>query len=243
MGLGSGRQFRKPGVVHELILPGPGIAPTMEKTPHLLLLDVDGTLVDTNYHHALAWYRAFRSFDEIIPVWRIHRKMGMGGDHLIADLLGDEAEEEMGDDIRAAEKVLYRSLIDEVEPMGGARDLIVRLKGAGHKIILASSGKPAEIDHYLDLLDIRDLVDGWTVSADVTRTKPDPDLVLAAIEKGGEDEALMIGDSPFDCIASARAGIETVAVLTGGFSPEELRGAGAKKVLENLKELGDYLVN
>lgn len=211
--------------------------------PHVLLFDVDGTLVDTNYHHALAWYRAFRSFDKIVPVWRIHRKMGMGGDHLIADLLGDDVEEELGDDIRAAEKVLYRNLIEEVEPMEGARELIERLKKADHKIILASSGKPFEIDHYLDLLGIRDLVDGWTGSADVTRTKPDPDLVLAAIEKGGEKEALMIGDSPFDCIASGRAGIETVAVLTGGFSPEELKEAGAKEVFETLPELGDYLLN
>jgi HAD superfamily hydrolase (TIGR01549 family) len=215
----------------------------MKKIPHLLLLDVDGTLVDTNYHHALAWYRAFRSFDRIVPVWTIHRKMGMGGDHLIADLLGDQVEQELGDEIRAAEKVLYRNLIDEVEPMECARDLIVRLKKAGHKIILASSGKPGEIDHYLNLLDIRDLVDGWTGSADVDSSKPDPDLVLAAIEKGGEKEALMIGDSPFDCIASARAGIETVAVLTGGFSPEELQEAGAREVFETLAELGDYLVN
>jgi HAD superfamily hydrolase (TIGR01549 family) len=215
----------------------------MTSIPHVLLFDVDGTLVDTNYHHALAWYRAFRSLDKIVPVWRIHRKMGMGGDHLVADLLGDEVEEELGDDIRAAEKVLYRNLIEEVEPMDGAKELIERLKKADHKIILASSGKPFEIDHYLDLLGIRELVDGWTGSADVSRTKPDPDLVLAAIEKGGEKEALMIGDSPFDCIASARAGIETVAVLTGGFSPEELKEAGAKEVFETLPELGDYLLN
>lgn len=215
----------------------------MKKIPRVLLFDVDGTLVDTNYHHALAWYRAFRSFDKIVPVWTIHRKMGMGGDHLIADLLGGEVEEELGDDIRAAEGVLYRNLIDEVEPMEGARDLIAGLKKAGHRIILASSGKPFEIDHYLDLLDIRDLVDGWTGSADVTKTKPDPDLVLAAVEKGGEEEALMIGDSPYDCIASARAGIETVAVLTGGFSPEELQEAGAREVFETLAELGDYLMN
>ncbi|CAN5857202.1 HAD family hydrolase [soil metagenome] len=215
----------------------------MMKIPHMLLFDVDGTLVDTNYHHALAWFRAFRSFDRIVPVWKIHRRMGMGGDHLVADLLGEQVEREQGDAIRAAEAVLYRSLIDEVEPMEGARDLIVRLKEADHKIILASSGKPFEIGHYLDLLDIRDLVDGWTGSADVTKTKPDPDLVLAAMQKGGEDEALMIGDSPFDCIASARAGINTVAVLTGGFSPQELREAGAKKVFETLPELGGYLLN
>lgn len=214
----------------------------MESTPNLLLFDVDGTLVDTNYHHALAWYRAFRGFDKPVPVWRIHRKMGMGGDHVVSELLGDGVESELGDDIRAAEKILYRQLIEEVEPMYGARDLIERLKKAEHRIILASSGKSFEVERYLDLLDIRDLVDGWTTGADVDNTKPDPDLVLAALEKGGDKHALMIGDSPFDCIAADRAGIPTVAVLTGGFSPQELKEAGAVEVFETLGELGDYLL-
>ncbi len=215
----------------------------MAKTPHVLLFDVDGTLVDTNYHHALAWYRAFRSFDKIVPVWKIHRHMGMGGDHLVGVMLGDEAEEELGEDIRAAEKVLYRLLIEEVEPMEGAKELIESLNKADHRIILASSGKSFEIERYLDLLDVRHLVDGWTTGADVDNTKPDPDLVLAALEKGGEPEALMIGDSPFDCIAARKAGVETVAVMTGGFSPEELKESGAVEVFETLPELGAHLLN
>jgi HAD superfamily hydrolase (TIGR01509 family) len=215
----------------------------MTEIPRLLLFDVDGTLVDTNYHHALAWYRAFRSFDRILPVYKIHRRMGMGGDHLVADLLGDEVESEQGDDIRAAERVLYRSLIEEVEVMEGARELIENLKKADHRIILASSGKDFEVDRYLDLLDIRDLVEGWTTSADVSRTKPDPDLVLAALEKGNDSEALMIGDSPFDCEAADKAGIQTVAVMTGGFSREELLDSGAVKVFDTLAELSDYLLN
>lgn len=218
----------------------------MTDIPRLLLFDVDGTLVDTNYHHALAWYRAFRSFDRILPIYKIHRRMGMGGDHLVADMLGDDVESEQGDDIRAAEKVLYRQLIEEVEVMQGARELIENLRRAGHRIILASSGKQFEVDHYLDLLEIRDLVDGWTTSADVDRTKPDPDLVLAALEKGGEDgdkKALMIGDSPFDALAATKAGISTVAVMTGGFSRQELKDAGAVEVFDTLAELGDYLLN
>ncbi|HEX2053301.1 MAG TPA: HAD family hydrolase [Actinomycetota bacterium] len=215
----------------------------MTSIPHVLIFDIDGTLVDTNYHHALAWYRAFRTYEKFVPVWKIHRRMGMGGDHVVADLLGDEVESKLGDEIRAAEKVLYRQLIEEVEPMGGARELIENLKKADHRIILASSAKAFEVDHYLNLLDIRDLVDGWTTGADVESTKPDPDLVLAALEKGGEDkQALMVGDSPFDCIAATRAGISTVAVLTGGFSPEELKEAGAVEVFETLEELGDYLM-
>jgi len=219
-----------------------GIPQPMNSTPRVLLIDVDGTLVDTNYHHALAWYRAFRAFDKIVPVWKIHRHMGMGGDHLIGELLGDEVEKEQGDEMRAAEKVLYRSLIEEVEPMDGAKELIENLKKADHRIILASSGKSYEVDRYIDLLDIRHLVDGWTTSADVDNTKPRPDLVLAALEKGGEDEALMVGDSPFDCIAAKKAGVETVAVLTGGFSPEELRESGAIEVFETLPELGAHLL-
>ena len=205
--------------------------------PPAAILDIDGTLVDTNYHHAIAWYRAFRQHDEVLPIWRIHRHIGMGGDHLIQALCGDEVDEEKGEDIRAAEKALYMALIVEVEPLRGARDLIVDLKGRGHVVILASSAKQKEVDHYLDLLDARELVDDWTSSADVESTKPDPDLVQAALEKAGGGDAVMVGDSTWDCEAAKRAGIETVAVLTGGFSEAELEEAGAVAVCRSIIEL------
>jgi HAD superfamily hydrolase (TIGR01549 family) len=205
--------------------------------PPAAILDIDGTLVDTNYHHAIAWYRAFRQHGIVLPLYRIHRHIGMGGDHLVAALAGDEVEEEQGDDIRAAEKPLYMAMIEEVEPLEGARELIVELKDAGHSVVLASSAKEDEVEHYLDLLDARDLADDATSSADVENTKPEPDLVQAAIEKAGGDEAVMVGDSTFDCEAAKRAGIETIAVLTGGFSPEELRDAGAAMVVESIEEL------
>jgi HAD superfamily hydrolase (TIGR01509 family) len=205
--------------------------------PPAAILDIDGTLVDTNYHHAIAWYRAFRQHDEVLPIWRIHRHIGMGGDHLIKALCSDEVDEEKGEDIRAAEKALYMALIVEVEPLRGARDLIVDLKERGHAVVLASSAKQKEVDHYLDLLDARDLVDDWTSSADVESTKPDPDLVQAALEKAGAGEAVMVGDSTWDCEAAKRAGIETVAVLTGGFSEAELEDAGAVAVYQSIDEL------
>jgi HAD superfamily hydrolase (TIGR01509 family) len=201
------------------------------------ILDIDGTLVDTNYHHAIAWYRAFRQHDELLPIWRIHRHIGMGGDHLVKALCGDDVDEEKGDDIRAAEKALYMALIVEVEPLPGARDLIVDLKKRGHALVLASSAKQKEVDHYLDLLDARELADGWTSSADVESTKPDPDLVQTALEKAGGGEAVMVGDSTWDCEAAKRAGIETVAVLTGGFSEAELEDAGAVAVYQSIDEL------
>src|SRR5688572_17906606 len=124
------------------------------------ILDVDGTLVDTNYHHAIAWYRAFRRHEIVLPLWRIHRHMGMGGDQLVGSLCGTDVEERLGDDIRAAEKDLYMGLIDEIAPLPDARRLIEVLKERGHAVVLASSAKSHEVDHYLDLLDARELVDG-----------------------------------------------------------------------------------
>ena len=205
--------------------------------PPTAILDIDGTLVDTNYQHALAWFRAFRQHGEPLPLWRIHRHIGMGGDHLVEALCGEEVEEEKGEDIRAAEKALYMALIDEVEPFRGARELIVELKERGHAVVLASSAKPDEVDHYLDLLDAREIVDDWTDSGDVDATKPEPDLVKAAMAKAGGGDAVMVGDSTWDCVAAGRAGIETVAVLTGGFSEAELREAGAAVVFESIDEL------
>ena len=153
--------------------------------PPAAILDVDGTLVDTNYHHAIAWYRAFRQHEVLLPVWRIHRHIGMGGDQLVEALAGERVEDEQGDDIRDAEKALYMALIDEVEPLEGARELIVDLKERGHAVVLASSAKEDEVDHYLDLLDARELADGWTTSADVEATKPEPDLVDGGAGEGG----------------------------------------------------------
>ena len=206
------------------------------------VLDIDGTLVDTNYHHTVAWYRAFRRHDLVLPIWRIHRSIGMGGDQLVPVLAGEDWEAEHGEDVRATEKECYFELIEEVEPLAGARDLIRRLKDDGHAVVLASSAKGDEVDHYLDLLDARELADAWTTSDDVEVTKPAPDLVQAALDKvEGFDGAVMLGDSTFDCEAAARADVPTVAVLTGGFSREELKEAGAVAVYHSLEELLEEL--
>jgi HAD superfamily hydrolase (TIGR01509 family) len=205
------------------------------------ILDVDGTLVDTNYHHAIAWFRAFRQNDVVLPIWRIHRHMGMGGDQLVESIGGEQLENEKGDDIRAAESVLYGELMSEVEPLDGSRELIEDLKARGHAVVLASSAKPHEVEHYLDLLDARELADGWTTSGDVEATKPEPDLVVAAVEKAGGGEAVMVGDSTWDCEAAKRAGLDTIAVLTGGFSDAELREAGALVVYSSIQDLRDSL--
>ncbi|HSJ18830.1 MAG TPA: HAD family hydrolase [Solirubrobacterales bacterium] len=205
------------------------------------ILDVDGTLVDTNYHHAIAWHRAFRRHGVTPPLWRIHRHIGMGGDQLVDAVAGHGVEQEHGDDIRAVEGELYMEMIDEVAPFDGSRELIEELKQRGHAVVLASSAKQHEVDHYLDLLDARELADGWTTSADVDATKPEPDLVRAALDAAGTDDAVMVGDTTWDAKAAARAGIETIAVLTGGFSDAELREAGAVAVFDSVFELRSSL--
>jgi HAD superfamily hydrolase (TIGR01509 family) len=204
--------------------------------PSVAILDVDGTLVDTNYHHALAWYRAFVQHGVVLPVWRIHRAIGMGGDQLVAQLAGDDVEDEKGDAIRESEKSLYMALIGEVRPLPEARELVEQLKERDWRVVLASSAKSEEIEHYIDLLDVRELADEWTSSADVERTKPHPDLVETALDKVGCEagEAVMVGDTVWDCKAAGAAGVPTVAVLTGGFSEQELRDAGAAEVFESL---------
>lgn len=207
------------------------------------ILDIDGTLVDTNYQHAVAWYLAFRQHDVRLPVYRIHRHIGMGGDQLVASLAGDEVERELGDDIRAAEKALYLSMIQMTQPLEGARELIVDLKRQGRQVVLASSAKPQEVEHYLDVLDAREIADDWTTAGDVENTKPEPDLVLAALDKLGTRDAVMVGDTPWDVEAAKRAGIETVAVLTGGFSEQELLDAGAAAVFDSIVTLREGIAS
>ena len=202
-----------------------------------MILDIDGTLVDTNYHHALAWYRAFRQHGVVLPIWRIHRAIGMGGDQLVEELAGPDVEEEDGDEIRDAEGPLYMTMIEEIEPFEGARELLRELRERERTIVLASSAKEDEVDHYLDLLEAREVVDAWTTSADVEATKPEPDLVEAALEKAETRDALMIGDTVWDVKAAGRAGIETIAVLSGGYGEAELRDAGAREVFESIAEL------
>jgi len=201
------------------------------------ILDIDGTLVDTNYHHAIAWQRALRAHGHTVPAWRIHRHIGMGGDQIVTALTDQEVEDSEGDSIRDAEGEAYSDLIGEVAPLAGARELIAELHDDGWRMVLASSAKADEVDHYLDLLEVRDLVE-WTTSADVEATKPAPDLVRVALAKvGGDGAALMIGDSVWDVKAASNASVPTLAVLSGGFSAAELHEAGAAEVVESVAEM------
>ena len=201
------------------------------------ILDVDGTLVDTNYHHALAWYRAFREQGLVIPVWRLHRHVGMGGDKFVAAVTDDDVEERLGEDLRRRWQELFDEVLPEVEPLAGARQLMEDLTQRGLRVVLASSSVKGHLEAFLDKLDARELADDWTTKDDVEASKPDPDLVNAGLEKAGTRDAVMVGDTPWDCEAARRAGIDTITVMTGGFSEQELRDAGAVAVFESMDDL------
>ncbi len=205
------------------------------------IFDVDGTLVDTNYHHALSWYRAFRRLHITLPLWRIHRAIGMGGDQLVAHVAGQDVEDRHGDELRDLVKDEFAELIDETRPIEGAHALLRAVRDRGFRVVLASSARASDVDHFLDLIDARSVAEAWTTSDDVEKTKPAPDLVQVAMDKVGGRTAVMVGDSTWDCIAAGKLGIPTLAIRTGGFSVDELRESGASRVFDSLVDLREAL--
>jgi HAD superfamily hydrolase (TIGR01549 family) len=208
--------------------------------PTIAVLDVDGTLVDSNYQHALAWHRALRSLGETYPIWRIHRLIGMGGDQLVPTLAGDEVEARIGDEARERQGKEVDKLLEEIAPLPGARDLLLAIKERGHRLVLASSGQQRHVDFALDLLDARGIADAWTSSADAEKTKPAPDLLQVALKKLGaptDAPSIVVGDSVFDVQAAKNAGMPAIAVRSGGFGDDELRDAGAIAIYDTPGDL------
>jgi HAD superfamily hydrolase (TIGR01549 family) len=209
--------------------------------PDTIIFDVDGTLVDSNYQHALAWYRALRRYDITVPVWRIHRAIGMGGDQLVGHVAGKQTEDQHGDALRAAWREEFDPMLPEVAAFADAVPLLTEVKDRGLTLVLASSGAPDHVEAYLNLIGGQRLADAWTTSDDVEATKPAPDLVQAALDKAHATSAVMVGDATWDAKAAVQLGVPTYAVRTGGFSAEELRDAGAVAVYDSLSALREDL--
>ncbi len=205
------------------------------------VFDVDGTLVDSNYQHVLAWHRAFLRYDVPQPLWQIHRHIGMGGDKLVSALAGAAVEEAHGEAIRDGWKQEFDALIGEVVAVPAATELLAAVKESGATLVLASSGKPDHVEHFVDLLAARDLADSWTTSEDVEDTKPDPDLLAVALERVGSPAAVTFGDSTWDAVAAGRLRLPAVEVRTGGFGADELRAAGAVEVFDSLQDVLAHL--
>ena len=216
---------------------GAGAAGSGRGVTDTIIFDVDGTLVDSNYQSALAWYRAMRRFDITVPVWQIHRAIGMGGDQLVGHVAGKQPEDQHGDALRAAWREEFDPMLPEIAAFADAVPLLIAVKDRGLTLVLASSGAPEHVEAYLNMIDGRRLADDWTTAKDVESTKPAPDLVQAALDKAGATEAVMIGDSIWDAKAALKLNVPTYAVRTGGFSAEELSAAGAAAVYDSLAAL------
>ncbi len=199
-----------------------------------VLFDVDGTLVDTNYLHSLAWSRAFRDVGEWAPTNAIHRLIGMGGDQLVPELLGHDSPA-----ATARRPVRYKELIDDARVFPHAADLVRRLHSEGLAVVLATSAPDDELAVLRDLLGADDAIDAQTTADDIEESKPSPEVFLTAMRTGSIDpgRALAVGDSIWDVQAARAAGIGCVAVETGGFSQHELSEAGAVRVYRDVAEL------
>jgi HAD superfamily hydrolase (TIGR01549 family) len=205
------------------------------------LLDLDGTLVDANYQHALAWYRAFRRFGIIVPVWRLHRHIGMGGDQYVHAVAGSEVERQYGDELRDAHAEEFERFRDECAVLEGAVALLAELRRRGLTLVVASSASKDDTEFFLERLGGTRAVDGYTTKDDVERTKPHPDPINTALEKAGTNDGVMLGDSGWDVEAARNAGLDTVCVMTGGWSEQELREAGAVAVFDSIPDLIAHL--
>ncbi len=205
------------------------------------IVDIDGTLVDSNYHHALAWFRAFGRFGLTYPVWHIHRQIGMGGDQLVEAVAGPAVEKLHGDDIRDAWVEEFEPTLTGIKALEGASVLLEQLCNRSFRVVLASSGKPEHVEHYLDLIDARRYAAAWTTAEDVESTKPAPDLLRVALEKVGGRHAVVVGDSPWDFVAAEELGAPTIALRSGGFADSELIAAGADRVFDSPADLIEHL--
>jgi len=201
-----------------------------------ILFDVDGTLVDTNYLHIVAWSRALRANGHHVPMRKLHETVGQGADRFVETVLGHENSE-----VSDAHADFYGPFLHELTPFDGAAALLRATKKAGLVVVLATSASAKEAQHLRDALDADDAIDEVTSKDDVEESKPDPDIVRTALDKAGlkAADALFVGDTVWDVEAAKRAGLDCVAVLTGGIPEHDLRDAGAVAVYRDVRHLLD----
>jgi HAD superfamily hydrolase (TIGR01509 family) len=196
------------------------------------LFDVDGTLVDTNYLHAVTWWEAFAQAGHVVPMAEIHRAIGMGSGLMLDKLLPADRDSDADADIRTAHTALYATYRSRLRPLPGAADLLRACQRRGLTVVLASSADEAEFTMLRAALDAEDAIDAATFSGDVEASKPAPDLVEVALDKAGVSagQAVFIGDTVWDVEACQKAGVPCIGLLSGGVSREELTSAGAAEV-------------
>lgn len=208
-----------------------------------ILFDVDGTLVDSNDAHVEAWQQAFAAEGYSFSRSEIHAQVGKGGDNLVPALLPDLDEKSQERLAHAEGEIYRRDFLPKVQPFPGAKEVLKSLAERGHTLVLASSASQPELDHYVELLDLDGLLTGTTSKDDVESSKPCPDIFEAALARTGvpAESTVVVGDTPYDLIAANRAGIDAIAVLSGGFEEDELSACNPLAIYTNVTELeADY---
>ncbi|HEY2615223.1 MAG TPA: HAD family phosphatase [Chthoniobacterales bacterium] len=205
------------------------------------IFDLDGTLVDSNELHVEAWHETFLHFGKEIPREELRAQIGKGGDQYLPVFLSERELRQFGeeaDELRG--KIFKDKYLSRVRPFPRVRELLERVRGDGKKIALASSGKADEVAHYQKLARIEGLVDSQTTMDEVAHSKPKPDVFIAALRKLGNlppDEAIAIGDTPYDIEAAKKINLATIALLCGGFSEDDLRAEGAVAIFRDPEDL------
>ncbi|AMV39127.1 HAD family hydrolase [Planctomyces sp. SH-PL62] len=193
-----------------------------------VLLDVDGTLVDSNDAHAEAWVRAFRDHGHDVSFERVRERIGKGGDKMLPELIGQSKEDPEAKALQQdRSKIFLEQLAPGIRAFPDVRDLILRMKRDGLKIVVASSAQANELETLLKLAGVDDLIEAQTSSDDAERSKPDPDIVVAAVDQADRpaSQVLMLGDTPYDVQAATKAGVAVIALRSGGWDDDDLKGA------------------
>ena len=206
-----------------------------------VIFDIDGTLVDSVDLHAKAWQEAIKHFGKDIPYERVRHQIGKGGDQLLPVFFSKEELERFGKELEEFRGTLFkREYLPKVRGFPMVRELFQCIKSDGKRIVLASSAKEDELVHYKRIVGIEDLLEGETSADDVERSKPHPDIFAEALKKLSgitADEAIAVGDTPYDAEAAGKLGIKTIGVLSGGFPEEELRQAGCIEIYKDPADL------
>ncbi|BBA95558.1 putative hydrolase [Actinacidiphila reveromycinica] len=205
-----------------------------------VLFDVDGTLMDTVHLHTVCWWEALRQGGHAVAMTRVHRCVGMGSDHLLDALLGEDRDHGGDEGLSAAHDALYAQYWSRLAPLDGAADLVRACVDRGWRVVLASSAKSGEAEVMTDALGVADVLFATTTADDVDASKPAPDLVRQALDKAGvaADRAVFVGDAVWDAQSAGKAGVRCLGVLSGGaFSRAELVDAGAERVYDGPADL------
>ena len=215
---------------------------TLQQHP-VVVLDLDGTLVDSVYEHVVAWQRAFHRVGRHVGSMRIHEAIGMGGDRLVAHVAGDAAEAAVGDDVRELHDTYFMEALRTISALDGASELVEALADQGRQVVLASSSPDEVVDELLALLDARAKLCAVVTSSDVDASKPAPDLVAVAVERGGGGPGIAVGDATWDVLAAEAAGVPCIGLRSGGIGAERLRAAGASWVYDGPRDLLEGLAD